>query len=377
MKKFQSGVSTPSRNRGFTLIELLVVIAIIAILVALLLPAVQQAREAARRTQCKNNLKQLALACHNFHDVYNRMPPSSTMDFDDTVDNSWSDGGQYNASGGLGWDFAPGQGVLFHLLPYMEQKNLYEKAVAAKGFDDHFNSAYNGVKGVYKAGTTQWFNTNEDWALHQTKMPMYECPSDPQIGQSTQWYFFGHCLGLNRDSFYSIGVTGGTEVGAPASYLGVAGQVHGIGFTRSGSTLTPCTSELDPKSKDPNGDGVQDFQNATQLRGVFGGTRTNVNFRDITDGTSNTLLFGETTAGTTYKNPWYVINSLGVTTFTNPTYKNSANEDRGRFSFNSLHTGGAQFALSDGSVRFISQNVDRATMLYLGAMQDGKVVGEF
>lgn len=374
MKKFQTGVSAPAKNRGFTLIELLVVIAIIAILIALLLPAVQQAREAARRTQCKNNLKQLALACHNFHDVYNRMPPSSTMDFDDTVDNSWDNGGLY---AGLGWDAAPGQGVLFHLLPYMEQNNLYMLGTTPKGFDDHSNVAFNNIKGVYKAGTNTWFNTASDWTAHQTKMPMFECPSDPQRGNLTQWYFFGHCLGLNRDSFYSIGVTGGTEVGAPSSYLGVAGQVHGIGFTRSGSTLTPCAAELDPRSKDPDGNGVQDFQHAAQLRGVFGGTRSKVNFRDITDGTSNTLLFGETTAGINYKNPWYVINSLGVATFTNPTYRNDANEDRGRFSFNSLHTGGAQFALADGSVRFLSKNVDRATMLYLAAMQDGKVVGEF
>ncbi|MCA9035360.1 MAG: DUF1559 domain-containing protein [Planctomycetaceae bacterium] len=374
MKKLRGSESKSLIRGGFTLIELLVVIAIIAILIALLLPAVQQAREAARRTQCKNNLKQIALACHNFHDVYNRMPPASVMDFDDKVDNAWDDGGQYP---GLGWDVAPGQGVLFHLLPYIEQKNLYESAQAPKGFDDHSNPSYQNVKGVYKAGTDTWFNTAADWTLHQTRMPMFECPSDPQQGDATNWYFFGFCNSGGTDSFYGIGVTGGTEVGAPSSYLGVAGHISGVGYTRSGSTLTPCTAHLRADTRDVNGDGNDDFRSAWELRGVFGGTRSKVRFRDITDGTSNTLLFGESTAGTDYKNPWYVINSIGTTRFSSSWAPQSALTADGRWTFNSVHTGGAQFALADGSVKFISHNIDRYTMMFLAAMSDGKVIGEF
>src|SRR5215831_13363792 len=93
------------RRQGFTLIELLVVIAIIAILIGLLLPAVQKVREAAARTQCQNNLKQIALGCHNCNDAFGRMPPQSA-----------TFGGAY---------YAP---LLFHLLPFIEQDNVYKMA---------------------------------------------------------------------------------------------------------------------------------------------------------------------------------------------------------------------------------------------------------
>lgn len=97
------------RSRGFTLIELLVVIAIIAILIALLLPAVQQAREAARRTQCKNNLKQIGLAMHNYHDIFNTLPPGYISRFPNVIVSG--EQGLYS------W------GAM--ILPQVEQANLY------------------------------------------------------------------------------------------------------------------------------------------------------------------------------------------------------------------------------------------------------------
>ncbi|MFW6170146.1 MAG: DUF1559 domain-containing protein [Planctomycetota bacterium] len=129
-----------TKRRAFTLVELLVVIAIIGILVALLLPAVQAAREAARRTQCVNNLKQLGLACHNFHDVHKEFPTASHQPL---LSGSWSDRWSY----------------LTVLLPFMEQQPLY----------DEFMNNY--------LGQSQPWNQND---LTRTQIAGFMCPSDGQ-----------------------------------------------------------------------------------------------------------------------------------------------------------------------------------------------------
>jgi prepilin-type N-terminal cleavage/methylation domain-containing protein len=138
---------TTTQRRGFTIVELLVVIAIIGILVALLLPAVQAAREAARRTQCANNLKQLGLAALQFHDQNQHLPPG--IGYYPTVSN-----------GVFGTSF-------FHLLPYLEESNLFDRSLGSVAFPPPV-----GPTVVYYPG-----NNN----VYSDTAPVFICPSDPSV----------------------------------------------------------------------------------------------------------------------------------------------------------------------------------------------------
>ncbi len=168
------------RGRGFTLIELLVVIAIIAILIGLLLPAVQKVREAAARTQCNNNLHQIAVAVHDYHDTYKKFPPA--MGWAPTTNNA---GGQGTAQGN----------IQYHILPYLEQAPIYKSCI-------------NG-NGAYDASIN-------NWQPRVQAIKTYICPSDPSTtsdgwsGNNVGGWMAG-CYGCNWQVF---------AFGDQATYIG-------------------------------------------------------------------------------------------------------------------------------------------------------------
>ncbi|HEV3256645.1 MAG TPA: DUF1559 domain-containing protein, partial [Gemmataceae bacterium] len=159
------------RRCGFTLIELLVVIAIIGILIALLLPAVQKVRDAANRIACQNNLKQLGLATHNFHDNFRRCPPAA----------GWFPGTPNSGARGV---------AFFHLLPYLEQDNLYQSAWNGAFYDSHLHT------------------------IEAKPIKTFVCPSDPSVGSDgvvtdNQDYTWGPgCYAGNNLVFSNVDATG-------------------------------------------------------------------------------------------------------------------------------------------------------------------------
>lgn len=318
----KSIATVPGRHSGFTLIELLVVIAIIAVLLALLLPAVQNAREAARRTQCKNNIKQIALALHSFHEIHNRFPPG----------NLGSPENQYYEVPGHQW-----MGLFPLILPQLDQASLYAKITSWKGVDRRLDPTNPSIF-LYEA---PWFFTSDFLSVSRTRLPILLCPSTPKEN-ARLWVIF-HSFSYGPSSGLQV-VPGYVEGGPEStSYLGSAGW--------AGNIPGPWQSR----------------------RGVFG-VRTKTSFRDITDGTSNTLLLGEVTGGPGYDFAWmsggYMVDAYGFS-------KTTPMEGSFR-QYGSYHTGIVQFALADGSVRSISTNIDYDNVFrWLSAMSDGQVVGEF
>jgi prepilin-type N-terminal cleavage/methylation domain-containing protein/prepilin-type processing-associated H-X9-DG protein len=303
------------RIHGFTLIELLVVIAIIAILISLLLPAVQQAREAARRTQCKNNLKQLALAVHNYHDTYGKFPIGHQ--FIGHFDGSTTDG-----DGGSAWSWSA------YILPYIDAAPLYNKL----NFSLPVHNAM--IVGARQNGPLNTTAGDENGDLARTAQPWARCPTDT----------------------------------APAEHLyrGTAAHRHFVAITSYVGNAGAFNNSLGTSS------------NVTDARrsGIMS-RDSNWSIRDVTDGTSNTILLGERT--------WVLLPGANLNSDVTTLY-GAINETmgfaNGRSSFvlmngaypmnpppiavwgsketaaHSLHEGGAQFAFADGSVRFISENIE-------------------
>jgi prepilin-type N-terminal cleavage/methylation domain-containing protein/prepilin-type processing-associated H-X9-DG protein len=304
---------------GFTLIELLVVIAIIAILIGLLLPAVQKVREAAARMQCSNNLKQLGIAVHTYNDTFGRLPYN------------WSPNDYGYDDNGRSWSW------LSQILPYIEQGNLYTQGQLGTA---------GALAGPQPAAPILSFNSAA--AVHATMIKTFQCPSDPN----------SQTVSTNR-------ANGSTGSGCGVTnYKGVSGSNWAWGsWTNNGPSGN--NNGLDA------GDGFfyrHDNRRSLTLLGV-------------TDGLTNTLMVGEDLMAINVHCGWPRANySNGTVAIPlnnglvsgQPGFNNPGDWPN-LYSFRSRHTGGANFALGDGSVKFVRQSIDIAQYRAAGTITGGEV----
>ncbi len=288
-------------RRGFTLIELLVVIAIIAILIALLLPAVQQAREAARRTQCRNNLHNIGLALHNYHDVHSCFPPGHLY-------RGHFDGDPNDADGGTGF------GWTGMILPYMDAAPIYNQ------FDFSFPLSNDSFPQSADPSPTKQV-TNRTTA--KTAQAWARCPSD--IAPEAE----------NRGGAAAIGRI---RPQAVTSYKGNAGSYQGYGFMSSNQNRR---------------NGMFQRDSAYRMRDFMDGTSNTISVGEVSwDRYTGTRLYGALNAGQGFAN--------GDTNRLLYTGEFAINQTIGANlarTASSQHEGGAFFLLTDGSARFISENI--------------------
>ena len=309
----KKGHSMDTRTRGrpaFTLIELLVVIAIIAILIALLVPAVQKVREAAARAQCTNNLKQLAIAVHSYHDANKTIPHNGSRTF--------TSAGQ-SCCGAT----APRWSWIARILPYVDQGSLFVQANVSE--------------------TTNLDANATVMAALEVTLPVLRCPSDDAKTPRTD---------AANLSPMSVGVT---------NYKGVSGGNWGDGEARwlNGAPDGPFTGPLGTTSHSgiTNGNGM--FFRADFLR--------KLSLIQITDGTSNTLMIGEVIPGMDNHTSWPYANNSCATCGIGPNSMQlsglpyPSSDWPNVYSFRSRHAGGILFALADGSVRFINDTIPIAS----------------
>lgn len=314
-------------NQGFTLIELLVVIAIIAILIALLLPAVQQAREAARRTQCKNNLKQLGLALHNYHDVYGRFcVGAGGTGWTGTSTGNWG-----RLSGYIG------------LLPYVEQAPLYNQIASSQTVNGFVFPPF---------GPEPW---NNDYPLWKSQVTAFLCPSDssPTSGNG-RTSFAKVNYGFSFGDRLSVGIAGAAK---PSRGLFAENLSYGIRDCTDGTSNTIAMTEL-----------VRSLGGHQKLGGNA------VNVTDVLTNPSRCLAtldpndrndFDPATSVVGWSGDRWcegAVASTGVNTILAPNSPrctvNAWDGAGGVYSAQSRHTGGVQALMTDGAVRFISENID-------------------
>jgi len=329
------------QSRGFTLVELLVVIAIIGILVALLLPAIQAAREAARRTSCVNNLKNLGLAVLNHHDIKKHFPVSNGTPYPDEA--------PPNSQTGVGW--------ILNSLPQLEEQSLFDQFKAGGAFEPRFREIAVG-KGLPNTGLASAKNGISCPALMQTQIAVLQCPSDSSEKRvrddQSEW----------RNPPTLVAVT---------NYKGVAddtflGQTFGGSVGNNGPGIKYISGPYTEPA--PIYAGPNDCHNNLRCRGIFfrQSWQRPVKISSITDGTSHTFMIGEDLPD--YNNHSTAYYGNGDWCSCNLPLNNLLNVSPANLnlehwwdqqSFRSRHPGGAQFCMADGSVRFVAENIDNQT----------------
>ncbi len=310
--------ASKGRERAFTLIELLVVIAIIAILIGLLLPAVQKVREAAARAQCQNNLKQLGLALHNFHDTYSAFPKAGKL------------------SNQLSWHV--------YILPFIEQNNLYNQFSFAPG-------AFTGAnKNVY--------------ALN--RIAMFLCPSSPattmQLGGANNVDTPELINGTPPYTTHYYGVMGpvGTNPMTGQPYTFDSSGSHG-GFSKQGIFMRDTVSTSTSQGPDP-GNRIADVTDGTSNTLMVGelswvNNVTGTRYRSWVRGCDTAPVCSGA------RNVVNAINSPSIALFND-------------IAFGSMHPQGANFGMADGSIRYINEGISLTTYRSLASCNGGEVAND-
>jgi prepilin-type N-terminal cleavage/methylation domain-containing protein/prepilin-type processing-associated H-X9-DG protein len=352
-------------RRAFTLVELLVVIAIIGILIALLLPAIQAARESARRTQCINNIKQLALSLLNYHSANKSFPAGSYCPAPTDYTGARVTAAPYpNCTGIYGC-----HNWFTKSLPFIEENSQYAAMDLTRGTAD--------------------MSSRNPSAILNRKFMKLTCPSDAFAGLQPHTRFSGS------------GCADGSIIAGPFA----TSFSMGASYVPCGGPVQPGSSSSNPNplniAFNPPNFNCQPGVNAGQLDGgspgMFAAGWIHYRIRDCSDGTSNTFLLGEQLpaislhqmmfhshkiVGSNYYPPNYhniwpgaILNGMptggGIQNQANYPFTNSTDADIG---FKSEHRGGLNMAMVDGSARFISDTIDYRVWVFLGARADGRTI---